>query len=265
MAENKKDFNVEDVISKSLDDIEEMVKSLEEKEEDTISKGMDDKDEDAKNVSEDAPEDGDNQDNNQDDNQDEDADNEGEEDADQDDDYEKSLSNELNKNENARKALEVSEFLQELVKSLDVVLSKAFTSTDGINKSITDSANNSNELLAKSVQGLVKANKAVLDSNKRVQKSLDDISGRLAKIEKQPMTRKSVASSKAQPIEKSFEASLGGEPTPSNKLSKGQAVATLTKSWREGNKAVQNDILALESTGNFETLSAEAKSLLGMQ
>ena len=76
------------------------------------------------------------------------------------------------------------------------------------------------------------------------------------------MVRKSVAS--AQPINKSFEASAGDKPKATNQLSKGQISAKLMSAYEGGNTNLMNDVLAFESTGKVETLSNEAKTILGL-
>jgi hypothetical protein len=76
------------------------------------------------------------------------------------------------------------------------------------------------------------------------------------------MTRKSVPSAKA--IEKSFAASAGNKPV-NEKLSKSMALNELSKAIDEGKTQFISDILALEGTGDFSALSAEAKHMLNIQ
>lgn len=178
-----------------------------------------------------------------------------------DEDYQKSLASELGSNESTSKALEISEFLQELVKSMDTVIDDRVQS---IHKSLADSSDLSNSLLAKSVRGLALGQKAVLETNAEILKSFKALNKRVKELESQPVVRKSV-STPAQIIEKSFDSSLGNKPeSKGNSLTKSQASAKLTAAYESGNAGVLNDILALEGTGNFESLSDEGKQVLGL-
>lgn len=177
---------------------------------------------------------------------------------------EKSLEEELSSNDSVRKALEVSEFLQEFVKSMETTINSY---KDTVSKSIQKSANESDMMLAKSVQGLVKSQKSIADTQVAVLKGFNDLNQRLDQIEHQPLTRKSLQSS-TQAIDKSFESSLGDSAnagtssTDKISLSKSQAVTKLTNAFEKGNSDLRDDILALDSTGDFNTLSEEAKTLL---
>jgi hypothetical protein len=263
--------NLDEIINKSLDEIDAIVDEI-NKGMDTseLSKAVDDEDVSPDEVSEDAPqedeqpqEDAPNEDDapqedTPQEGTDSDADNEPEEDEQQDEDYEKSLDQELNGNDSVRKALEVSEFLNELVKGISSVLSKH---GESISKSI-NSTETSQELLAKSFNGIVKSQKAVLETQSRLMKSVGELTNRINKLESQPMTRKSVPSAKA--VEKSFAASAGDAPVK-QAFNKSMALNELSKAVSEGKNQFISDILALEGTGDVSALSSEAKHLLNIQ
>lgn len=271
------------MINKSLDEIDVLADSLDTstaEENDKVSKANDDEDLSGNEVSDDTPEDneeGDNEDTEDNDaeeqspeegdNEDEDtdSDSEAEEDSDEqeDDEYEKSLQDELSSNESVKKALEVSEFLQEFVKSFDTTIANQ---RETLSKSIKESADGSNMLLAKSIQGMVKSQKAIAQSQAQLMKSLGNLNSRLDKIERQPVTRKSVSSNNTKPVNKSFEASAGNKPAkPTNQLSKAQASAMLTNAFEQGNTAIRDDLLAFDSLGDFNALSDNAKNILGIK
>ena len=263
----------DEIISKSLDEIDALVedfkKSVGEAEEDTISKAQNDEDLSADDISEDTPS-SDNGDEDADEPQaddpaetqeDVDADTEGEEDVDEDEEYEKSLEKELSSNNSVRKALEVSEFLQELVKSLDKVIAD---NTNSISKSFKESYESSNGLLAKSVEGIIKSQRAVLETQAELLKSVRALNKRVQSLESQPVVRKSVASKNTQVVEKSFKASAGDKPQPSTTLTKSQASAKLTAAYEQGQTDLLDDILALEGTGSFDSISDKAKAFLGL-
>lgn len=266
--------NLDEIINKSLDEIDAIVDEINKgMDTDELSKAVDDEDVSPDEVSDDAPQEDDEKDDDapasddapQEDDApaddapaDSDSDNEPEEDEGQDDDYEKSLDEELNSNDSVRKALEVSEFLNELVKGISSVLSKH---GDSISKSIS-STETSQELLAKSFGGIVKSQKAVLEAQSRLMKSVGNLTARINKLESTPMTRKSVPSAKA--VEKSFAASAGDKPV-NEKLNKSLVLNELSKAVSEGKNQFIGDILALEGTGDLSALSAEAKHLLNIQ
>lgn len=166
----------------------------------------------------------------------------------------KSLAEELNEDDNVRKALEVSEFLEALVKGIS---DRLIQHDDSITKSL-QGADKSGELLAKSLGGIVQTQKAVVQSQVNLSKSIAELTNRLNKVEHAPMVRKSVATSKEHVIEKSF----ANTPAKNNDtLSKSEAVEKLTIECANRPELVQ-DVLALESTGDFNTLSPLAKSFL---
>ncbi len=110
----------------------------------------------------------------------------------------------LNENESVQQSLEVSGFLQELVKSLDGVLSRH---QDTISKSMEGNAQ-TQELLAKSFQGIVKSQQAIVNTTERLQKLITELNSRLDKVERTPI-KKLVSSAKV--IEKSFDSSIGNK------------------------------------------------------
>lgn len=271
-------MDINQMINKSLDEIEELSNQFSSKTDEAISKSQDDEDLAANDVSEDAPQDNEpeqqdtpeedapEQDDEQASNEDVDNDEEGEQDSDEDSDVEKSLEGELKSNDSVRKALEVSEFLDTLVKSISKHISSHGESISAHNDSLAKSLQaqeQSQELLAKSLMGMVKSQKAILEQNAELQKSVRVLNKRLKTIEEQPQVRKSVASTQA--LNKSFEASAGNKPVNNaNTLSKGQISAKLTQAFEGGNQNLLNDILAFDATGKVETLSLDAKSLLGL-
>lgn len=265
--------NLNEMLTKSLDEFDAYVNGFtknEEAEKEAISKAQTDEDLSPDDVSKDtpsedeeesAPEQAPEEDGAPDDSQsaDTDEDSEGEEDNDEDEEVEKSLASELNSNDSVRKALEVSEFLDTLVKGLDTVLTER---TDKISKSISDSHKESNSMLAKSIIGIAKGQRAVLETNAELLKSVRAMNTRMNQLESQPLVRKSVSNS-AQVVEKSFKASAG-EVAPKQTLTKSQASAKLMESFEGGNSAVLNDILALDGTGNLNSISDAGKQVLGL-
>lgn len=259
---------VNELISKSLDDIDNIIAQVEGNKADDISKSVGDNEEvPPEEVSNDTPADNEGAGDAGDEGGEGEPGDEGGEPTDTDeeggdDSVEKSLEQELNANENVRKALEVSEFLSEMVKSISTVIESQRTD---LNKSV-QSTKDTQEIMAKSFQGMVKAQVAILGMQSDLSKSLKAINTRLAKIEAQPQVRKSAATAtSAKPIEKSFAASLGGAPKADNKLTKSQASAKLFAAYNSGDAAVMNDILALEGTGDFNSLSLHGKEVLGIQ
>lgn len=249
------------IISKSLDEIDSLVKGIKEGNTD-LSKGMND--EDPNDVSEDAPEDTEDNDGGEGnpDNVDEDADNEGAEDQtdEQDEDAEKSLESTLNSNDSVRKALEVSEFLGELVKGISTVI-------EGQRKDINKSLGHSETLLGafgKTFEGLAKSQKAVLETQAEVLKSIRALGKRMSSIEAQPVARKSQATAKAQVINKSFEASIGNQPSAGNQLSKSEVLSKLNAEFAKGNMNAGQDILRYEATGNINDISVNTRSLINL-
>lgn len=257
----------DEIISKSLDDIDKMVESI-SKEGEQLSKSLEDpKPGEVSNEVSDTPEEG----------TEESAPEEGvapeeegaeegegapeeenpEIDTDETNGVQKSLSDELNKNEEVRKALEVSDFLSELVGTLSSVIGEH---TNSINKSI-QGGQESQQLLAKSFVGIVKSQKAVLDTQSNIIKSVNGLVDRLERLEAQPTMRKSVNSANTHIIDKNFSKSLGGT-TENDKLSKSEAISKLNVAFEGGDYSLGDDIIRLESTGNLDMLSSKAKSVL---
>ena len=176
--------------------------------------------------------------------------------VDEDEDVEKSMR----QGDNVRKALEVSDFLEGLVSNITSVLS---SQKDSINKSI-NATNESQELLVKSFEGMAKAQVAVLELQTELAKSVKAIADRMDAMEKSPVVRKSISSPQSlQVLEKSFQGNKGTKVAQES-LTKSQALVKLTDLCKSDSSFVQ-DVLALESTGNLNALSDNAKSALGLQ
>lgn len=262
----------EEMINKSFEEMDALADSFKKSQEsNTLSKAKNDEDISPDEVSDEAPavDDGTQSPAEQEQEQggndapepsDDDVPDTTEDDEDEDETYEKSLESELKGNESVNKALEVSEFLTELVKGLDAMVTDR---TDRISKSLIESSDSSNELLAKSIVGIAKGQKAVIESNMSILKSLNAMESRMHTLESQPTVRKSVASA-SQVIEKSFDASAGNKAQPTHTLSKAQASAKLMAEYEGGNTELMNDILALEGTGNLESVSDKGKHVLGL-
>lgn len=255
-------LTTDEMISKSLDEIEVMANEFAD-----LSKAQNDENLAPSDVSEGAPEQSTGEGNEappeedvDQNSTDVDEDVEGEEDTDEDEEVAKSLESNMRSNDNVAKALEVSEFLNELVKSISTVLG---AHQQDLSKSM-QASEHSNQLLAKSLLGITKAHQTIMKSQSELHKSMVEINKRLDTIEKQPMVRKSV-SSNTQPIEKSFDASVGNKPQQAMQtLTKSQASIKLMQAYDSGNTEIMTDILALEGTGNFDALSPSAKTILGM-
>jgi len=263
-----------EMISKSLDEIDAIVENFDK---DNISKAQDDEDLAPNDVADNAPEpdqeagqegqapeeQGDDTDSS---NEDTDADAEGEEDSGEDEEVEKSLEKDLKSDDNVRKALEVSEFLDTLVKSIAGHIDTNTKSIETHNGDLVKSlqANEqSNELLAKSLMGMVKGQKAVMEGQAELHKSIKMLNKRLKNLESQPQVRKSVQSS-AQPISKSFQASAGMPPAEQGtQLTKSQISTKLFEGVQAG-KVESTELLAFESMGTVGALSDTAKNYIGL-
>lgn len=254
--------NIDEIINKSLDDIDSIVKSMEED-----AKDLNKSEEPSSDISADVPqqtEEGGEEPTQGDEATEEPTEGEGdnEEEVQDDtdevpDDMNKSLADQLCEDDDVRKALEVSDFLKSLVDGISEVLSNH---NDSLSKSLagTDRAT---ELIAKSFQGIVNSQKSVVQSQANLQKSINDLNRRLNQVENQPLVRKSVSTAREHIIEKSF---VGDTATNKpNALSKSDAVEKLTVECANRPELVQ-DVLALESTGDFRALSGLAKSVLGI-
>lgn len=274
---------IDELLSKSLDDIENLVKSHQE---DALSKGLG-QDPNPEDVSEDAPEEapeegtedgqepeeGQEQEDDQaeaPDDADTDSDTEQEENTEEDEEVEKSLYNQLSgDNENIRKSLEVSEYLDALTKGISSILEGH---SGNIQKSL-ESTESNQMLLAKSFQGIIETQRIVLGSTSELSKSVaamsntvNALASRLEVAEKTPLVRKSVASTSVKPLEKSF-ANTQQTATPANAgsdMNKSVALQKLTAEAEKGNSAYNSDILALESTSNLNVLSSDARKFLGL-
>lgn len=251
------------MINKSLDEIDAMVKSLEQDEQDlsksevspeeisndTPAPSTEEGTEEGEETTEEPTEEG----------EEPMEDGEVEDDTDEEptEEFGKSLAEELNEDDDVRKALEVSEFLDALVKGIS---DRLLAHDDSIAKSL-QGADKSNELLAKSFHGIVETQKAVVKSQTTLSKSIADLTRRLDTLEHSPVVRKSVSTTRDQVIEKSFAGNNNTATNNNMTLSKSDAVEKLTIECANKPELVQ-DVLALESTGDFNVLSALAKSIL---
>lgn len=246
---------MDEIINKSLDDIDATIENL--------SKARDDEDIAPNEVSDDsaAPEATDEAQEGEAEAGDVDTDTEGEENEQEDEEVEKSLSGVLGENENVKKALEVSEFLDSLVKGMDAILAGH---NDSLSKSIA-STEKSQELLAKSFAGIVKSQQAVMEALADIVKSQRTLSKRLKAVEEQPMVRKSLPAVNAAKPMHVVEKSFAGIPASNGvQMTRAQQIDTLMKSYQSGNMALGNDIMALEAYGDINVLSSEAKQLLNI-
>jgi hypothetical protein len=253
---------VDEIINKSLDEIDAIVSEIKKgNTEAELSKAVGDEDLAPEDVSDDAPaaddgtegagDDAGAGDEGVGDDADVDTDAEPEQNEQEDEEVEKSLEGTLKSNDNVKKALEVSEFLDTLVKGIsgDLLAQRA-----ELSKSI-ESTSHSNELLAKSFVGIAKSQRVVLETQAELLKSVRALSTRLQKIEAQPQVRKSVATApQAQVLEKAFG---GDNAAASTQLSKSQVSAKLFQGIQEG-KVTQDELLAFESLGTMGALSANA-------
>ncbi|MDP4224894.1 MAG: hypothetical protein Q8910_00795 [Bacteroidota bacterium] len=264
---------LDDIITKSLEEIDELAKGLVSGTEgnsntDNLSKS----DPEPNEVSDSAPEEEEEEPGQEpneepggepEQEQEDEPEEEPEEDPDE-ESAEKSLEDELNGDDSVRKALEVSEFLDSLVKGLSKVIGDNTSAIKGqqdtIVKSLEATTQNT-DILAKSFQGIIKSQRAVLETQSELSKSIRRLSKRIETIESQPMPRKAALNV----VEKSFKASMGDEsanaPT-SDKLNKSEVLAKLNNAFSQGNTNVMNDILAFESMGDIRVLSPEAMAVI---
>lgn len=256
---------IDEIISKSLNEIDDIINSASD-----INKSIK-----PGEVSEDAPQEGEEgtgegeegteeegaEEGTEEEGTDTDTDEVGDGDNDEDDVEKSELETDLAKSENASSALEVSDFLAELVKSIANVINNQRMD---INKSM-ESTNHQGELLAQSFSGLAKSQRAVIQTQAELAKGLNMIAEKLDAYMGQPMARKSKPS--VQIVEKSFKSSLGdskgGKGVES--LTKSEALQKLTSEFSNGNPSLASDVLAFESTGDFNILSPQAKTVLGIK
>jgi hypothetical protein len=258
---------VDDMINKSLDEIDSIVAEIKKGNADTdLSKATADEDLSPEDVAEDTPDaDDDNagddagdeptgDDAGEGDDADVDNDEEPEQDT-EDNEFEKSLKSD----DGVRKALEVSGFLSGLAKSLGDIIEGH---SDKLNKSL-EASDHSNQLLAKSFEGIVKSQRVVLETQAELLKSLRVISKRVKTLEEQPLVRKSVSNAKA--VDKPFTDSTGATaPTGAATLSKSQISAKLFQAVQES-KVPASELLAFESLGSVNALSDNTKAAIGIK
>lgn len=255
-------MKVDEIISKSLNDLDAVLESIKNEETtEDLTKGLpmqNNKQPNPEDVSKETPENTEEGNEEQQEEEPEEGNEEQNEEQDTDEDTEKSLD--LKADDNVRKALEVSDFLTGLVNGLTNTIK---TQNDSLTKSIktTEDATLS---LAKSFEGIAKAQKVTLELTADITKSIKALRKDMELIKSQPMNRKSVASSKVEVIEKSFTTG-DNKPAKTDKLTKSQASNILMQKHSEGNTALMGDILALEGTGDFGALSDMAKGLLGLK
>lgn len=261
---------IDEIINKSLDDIDAIVEEIKKgNNEGDISKAVGDEDLAPGDISEDAPEAGEDpaEDGAEqgaegaeeageggDPDADSDTDEEPEENEQEDEEVEKSLEDSLKANDSVKKALEVSEFLDQLVKGISNDLLSQRTE---LSKSI-QSTSQATELLAKSFEGIAKSQRVVLETQAQLLKSIRTLNSRMQKLESQPQGRKSVAST-AQVVEKSFAGQAA--PTGVEGLSKAQVSAKLFQGVQEG-KIESTELFAYESLGAINALSPQAQAYL---
>ncbi|MMZ43516.1 hypothetical protein D1872_50680 [compost metagenome] len=260
----------DEIINKSLDEIDAMVaeinKGITEDDTDLVKAvGGDESAPTPDEVSEDAPTETEDESAGDEeptgDDGDVDDDTEPEEDEAEDEEVEKSLEDTLKDNASVKKALEISEFLDTLVKGISADLSNH---SERINKSL-QSTDEATQLLAKSFEGIAKSQKAVLTTQVELMKSVKALTKRLQKLEAQPQVRKSVASS-TQVVEKSFANSASaGVPAVSGagnmSLSKAQISAKLLAGVQEG-KVDSSDLIAFDSLGTINAISPAAQNYI---
>ena len=253
---------VDEMINKSLDDIDAIVEETKKgNTEGDISKAVGDENLAPEDVSEDAPAAGE-EEGQEDtgeqapeeagDDADVDNDEEPEENEQEDEEVEKSLEDNLKGNDSVKKALEVSEFLDTLVKGIS---SDLVAQRNELSKSV-QSTTQATELLAKSFEGIAKSQRVVLETQAELLKSVRALNSRIQKLESQPQGRKSAANA-AQAVEKSF----AGQPPAQTgtQLTKSQISAKLYQGVQEG--AIESmELLAFDSLGNINALSAVAQA-----
>jgi hypothetical protein len=268
---------VDELINKSLDEIDEIVKSIgkgeaDTEEDTTLEKGMSG-DPKPDEVSEDTPPEENPEENPEEGNEEgalpseegneetpeEGNEEEQENDTDEEEDnYEKSLKEELESDGNVRKAIEVSEFLTGFLNGVTKAMG---AQRSEIAKSVKTSEE-SNDMLAKSFEAIAKSQRAVLEINAELVKSVRILSKKIKALEEQPMVRKSVASTNGVKV---LEKSFNGQETKGETLSKSEIVNKLMSEYQSGKSDLMQDILAFESTGNSSVLSNTAKSLLNIK
>jgi len=254
----------DEMISKSLEEIDALVSQFTKTGDDTIAKGgagnLQSGDVSAESEAPDE-QDEDTEEGQEDDSTDQEADvdedNEPEENEEE-DEFEKSTTSDITSSDSVKKALEVSEFLRDLVTGISNVIE---SHTTELNKSLASNDSTQN-LLAKSFEGIAKSQRVVLETQAELLKSMRTLGKRIKTLEDQPMVRKSVPSATTKVVEKSF----AGAPNASaeNKLTKSQAVQKLAEGIQGGRRDLMTDLLALEGTGSFDSLTNMGKQYLGL-
>jgi len=244
---------IDEIISKSLEQIDSI---LEDTNEQDVKKAMNDRDPMPSEVSDEVDDKEDDREDEDQQHEEPDGDEYDRENEEEDEPVEKSLVEELESKDNVRKALEVSEFLSELVNGISTLID---AQRADLGKSM-EASNQYSDTLNKSLNIMMKSQRAILETQGELAKSLGKLNKRISNLESQPTGRKAALSV----VEKSFKDSIGaGESKNEPKtLTKSQAMTILTDGLY-GNKGVTaQDIVSYESLGDPRYLSPSAQALL---
>jgi chromosome segregation ATPase len=258
--------NLQDNLSKSLDEIEakanamlsksEEVEKVEDKQdapdEENVEKSVESDEEENVEKSVKSDEVSDEDDDGNDESEDDDKDDDKEEKT------EKSMKEELSENDTIAKSVDASEFLSEFSRvhanrmdKMSYELNKSLETSNRVSSVLSKSF----EAIVKSQEGLqdlVKSQASQINEAKELIKSLNE---RLDEVESQPVGRKAVV----DVMEKSFNHSAGIEE-PKKTLNKGETLAKMSNMLQTGNPGISvNDIVKYESTGQ---MSDSVKDLL---
>jgi len=240
-------MNLEEKLSKSLEEIESMAEEVIGNSEDLeeVKKGISAKDVSDSEDDDDEDEDDEDEDDEDEDDEDEDDEDEDEDDEDEDDeDVKKSFVEMMTEDEKISKALDVSDFLYE------------FTRKNGfIVDSLREDVQKSMETSVDTAAVLAKSFGAIMSSQKQLIKSIVELNTRLNDLERQPSGRKAVVNV----MEKSFNRSAG--ISSDGELSKSQISEKLTNLALNGKIAI-SEVISFESTGQ---LKPEVQFLLNEQ
>ena len=242
-------MNLEEKLSKSLEEIESMAEEVIGNSEDSedseeVKKGLKAKDISDSENDEDDDEDEDDDDEDEDDDDEDDDDEDDDDEDDDDEDVKKSFVEMMTEDEKISKALDVSDFLYE------------FTRKNGfIVDSLREDVQKSMETSADTAAVLAKSFGAIMSSQKQLIKSIVELNTRLNDLERQPSGRKAVVNV----MEKSFNRSAG--ISSEGELSKSQISEKLTNLALNGKISI-SEVISFESTGQ---LKPEVQFLLNEQ
>jgi hypothetical protein len=190
---------------------------------------------------------------------DEDGEERGQEENANEEEQEKSFAEKaVESSENLRKAIEVSDFLSDLVeevgKAIDGLKSEVRGRLDGIEKSLADAGN----LRAQVTEAFSMSMKGLLDLVKSSSVNLEDLKKSIDELGSQPVHGRK---SKLTVLEKSFNANEN-----ENTLTKSQILSTLTEMVISGQEGVTaNDIVRFESGGSLNpAVLQKVKTRLGV-